>query len=609
MAKSFTSTIRFLGVLLWGMLAACGGGGGGGGAATEPTPPPPAATPTPSLSYGIKELRFTWLAVSGATHYRLFENPDGRSGYTQVGSDFITTSINHTIALYRRINARYIISACNGGGCTDSAPISLAARLIPAIGYVKGSNTRASNYFGDSVALSADGNTLAVGAPGESIMDIVSGAVYVFSRSGSTWSRQAVVRASNAGAGDYFGGSVTLSADGNTLAVSATGEDSSATGINGNQLDNSATGSGAVYVFTLSFIAIPGVPGSFPVWNQQAYMKASNTDAGDGFGGSIALSDDGNALAVGVPNESASDCTNGPGTDNSARASGAVYTFVRTAEVWTQNHYVKACHRPGDYVVRSEQRFGSSVALDYSGSLLAVGTPGDATGAIGINTTLNGDANDRSAPASGAVYLFRRGTIDSIYPWVRLAYIKPSNTRAGDRFGSAVALSLSGNTLAAGTNMQYGGPYTQPDDLGAAYVFNGSSSGWSQQAIVRGTHTEAGDYFGISVALSDDGNTLAVGDHGESSNATGINGSQIDNSANLAGAAYIFSRSSSGWSQQAYVKASNTGAGDRFGGAVALAGNGNTLAVGAYSEGSNATGIGGNQDDNTASYAGAVYLY
>ncbi len=84
---------------------------------------------------------------------------------------------------------------------------------------------------------------------------------------------------------------------------------------------------------------------------------------------------------------------------------------------------------------------------------------------------------------------------------------------------------------------------------------------------------------------------------------------EADNSASGAGAVYVFTRMGGSWSQQAYVKASNTGAGDYFGHSVALNGDGNTLAVGAFYEDSNATGVGGNVNDNSASKAGAVYLY
>ncbi len=117
------------------------------------------------------------------------------------------------------------------------------------------------------------------------------------------------------------------------------------------------------------------------------------------------------------------------------------------------------------------------------------------------------------------------------------------------------------------------------------------------------------DLFGSSVALSADGSTLAVGAPDEASAATGIGGNQADNSAPGAGAVYVFTRSGTAWSQQAYVKASNTDADDRFGDSVALSADGSTLAVGAVVEASAATGIGGNQADNSAQDAGAVYVF
>src|SRR6266705_2462246 len=124
-----------------------------------------------------------------------------------------------------------LLNSC-GGVPEDVSPISgLQA-------YVKASNTGAADDFGFAVALSSDGNTLAVGAPGEASAGIETdnsapsaGAVYVYTRSGTTWTQRAYIKASNPGAGDQFGTSVALSSDGITLAVGAPGEDSSVTGI------------------------------------------------------------------------------------------------------------------------------------------------------------------------------------------------------------------------------------------------------------------------------------------------------------------------------------------------------------------------------------------
>ncbi|KOR28976.1 hypothetical protein TI04_09735, partial [Achromatium sp. WMS2] len=121
-----------------------------------------------------------------------------------------------------------------------------------------------------------------------------------------------------------------------------------------------------------------------------------------------------------------------------------------------------------------------------------------------------------------------------------------------------------------------------------------------QQAYLKASNAETDDGFGYSIAM--DGDTLVVGAYAEDSSASG---GQADNTATDAGSAYVFTRDASGtWSQQAYLKASNAGAGDLFGWSVAIAGD--TVVVGAPYEDSSATG---GQADNSASNAGATYVF
>jgi len=591
------------------LMTACGGGDGGGGGAAAPT------APVLSLGYqAVKAFSFTWADVSGETEYRLLENPDGVSGYTQVATIAAdATSHEHGVSLPARINARYMLQACNSAGCADSSEVAVdVAQLVQAVGYVKASNAEADDLFGLSLALSGDGNTLAVGAYREDSNATgiggdqadnnasAAGAVYVFVRDGSgAWTQQAYVKASNTGADDLFGFSLALSGDGNTLAVGAYREDSAATGIGGDQNDNSASDAGAVYVF---------VRDGSGAWTQQAYVKASNTEAADFFGFSLALSDDGNTLAVEASGEdSAATGIGGDQNDNNAADAGAVYVFVRNGSgAWTQQAYVKASN------AEAADFFGNSLALSADGGTLAVGAYLEDSNATGIG----GNQADNSAPGSGAVYVFVRNGSGA---WSQQAYVKASNTGAADLFGYPVALSGDGATLAVGARSEasaatgIGGNEgdNSASAAGAVYVFVRNGSGaWSQQAYVKASNTGVGDFFGRFLALSADGGTLAVGASGEDSAATGIGGNEGDNSAPGSGAAYVFVRNGSGaWSQQAYVKASNTGAADFFGWSVALSADGATLAVGAVREASAATGIGGDQNDNNAADAGAVYLY
>src|SRR5437773_1633567 len=253
------------------------------------------------------------------------------------------------------------------------ASAAVTASTLRQVAYIKASNPGEEDHFGHAIALSSDGNTLAVGTPmessaatgingkGENDLGDSSGAVYVYTRSGTRWAQQAYIKASNAGSDDQFGFAVTLSGDGNTLAVSAPYEDSAATGINGNQADNSMPNSGAVYVFSRT--------GN--TWSQQAYVKASNTgetDEGDEFGYAISLSGDGNTLAVGaIGEDSAAKGINGNQADNSANGAGAVYMFTRSGGTWAQQAYVKSSNN-AQYI-----KYGCAVARNADVYAMAVG--------------------------------------------------------------------------------------------------------------------------------------------------------------------------------------------------------------------------------------------
>jgi hypothetical protein len=457
----------------------------------------------------------------------------------------------------------------------------MVAQLVQQ-GYLKASNTDAADFFGLSVALSGD--TLAVGAYQEdsnatgvngSQTDNSApgaGAVYVFTRTAGVWTQEAYIKDSHTGHNDNFGWSVALAGD--ILAVGAPWEASNVTGVNSNEPDNnSAPGAGAVYVFTRTA----------GVWTQQAYLKASNPNAGDNFGISVSLA--GDTLAVGAYGANAD--------DNSVPSSGAVYVFTHTAGSWSQQAHIKPSNRGG--------LFGYSVVL--SGDTLAVGAPWEASNATGVN----GNQADTSAPEAGATYVFTR----TAGIWTQQAYLKASNTDRGDRFG--LGLALDGDTVVVGARLEasagngVNGDQTDNSapNAGAVYVFTRTGELWTQQAYLKASNAGADKNFGGSVAIQ--GDIVAVGSRLEDSNATGINGNQGNTTAPDSGAVYLFSRSGGVWTQKAYLKASNSNAGDQFGVSVALSGN--TLVVGADHEQSNATGVDGNQTDNSAQNSGAAYVF
>jgi hypothetical protein len=506
---------------------------------------------------------------------------------------------------------------------------TVAGAELKQAAYLKGSNTESGDHFGCGgvldghagygAAISGDGNTLAIGAPhensgakginGDQKDNSVygSGAVYVFVRSGATWAQQAYVKPTNPQMSADFGHAVVLSADGNTMAVSAYWEASKATGVNGDAADESIPQAGAVYVFTRNGTR----------WTQQAYIKASNTGEagtedkfgdGDQFGVSLTLSDDGRTLAVGAISEDSNAAgINGNQADNSAVSAGAVYVFSRAGTTWTQQAYIKASNPdPADM-------FGYSVALNGDGNTLAVGSYDESGSARGIN-----GPPDNMRRGAGAVYVFTRtGTT-----WAQQAYLHASNAEAGDSLGVMVALSDDGNTLltasldedclATGVNPQ--GQGCDNDRLadrssGAAYIFARTGSTWSEQAFLKASNSGANDWFGSRSALSGDGNTAALGASLEDSSGRGVDGKQNDDSASESGAVYLFRRSGTTWSQQHYVKSANADAYDEFGGSVALSRDGRTLVVTAHGEDGPSQGVGGNQADNGAKEAGAAYVF
>ncbi|HKQ48480.1 MAG TPA: FG-GAP repeat protein [Phycisphaerae bacterium] len=522
---------------------------------------------------GAAVVNYTGLTVfdaSGAMLPAWFEVGDFNSPFSILHSQFVRIIVDDSDAIY---------------------PLTIDPVAQQA--YLKASNTETFDGFGVSVA--ASGDTVVVGADGEDSSAtgvngnqadngaLGAGAAYVFVRDAvGVWTQQAYLKASNAGNGDQFGFSVAASGD--TVVVGAIREDSNATGVNGNQANESASTSGAAYVFVRSGTS----------WSQQAYLKASNTNAIDFFGIFVAAFGD-TVLVGAVGEDSNATGVNGNQADNSATDSGAAYVFVRSGTTWSQQAYLKASN------TEASDQFGGVAA---SGDTVVVTAGTEDSNATGIN----GNQADNSATDSGAAYVFVR----NVTTWSQQAYLKASNTDANDRFGGRMA--VSGDTVVIGADAEdssaTGVNGNQSDnsasDAGAAYVFVRDSFGvWSQQAYLKASNTGAGDRFGISFGVS--GDTLVVAAHLEDSSSTGIGGNQSNNSATDSGAAYLFVRSGTTWSQQAYLKAPNTGANDRFGNSVAVSGN--TAVIGASAEDGGALGLNGDSCDNSAADSGAAYVF
>jgi len=291
--------------------------------------------------------------------------------------------------------------------------------------------------FGSAVAVS--GNTAVIGAPDHDPGSKPgAGQVYVFVRSGTTWSEQARLTASDGADFDGFGSAVAVS--GNTAVIGAPDHD-----------PGSKAGAGQAYVFARSGTA----------WSEQARLTASDGAAGDAFGFAVAIS--GSTVVIGAPVFPG--ITAGPGP-------GQAYVFARSGPTWSQQAKLIASDgAAGDAL-------GFAVGID--GNTAVVGAPAHATGA---------------QPLAGQAYAYvRSGTT-----WSEKAKLKASDAAAGDLFG--IAVDVSGNTAVVGAPSRN---TAAGDAAGQVYVFARSGTTWSQQSTLAASDAAPARFFGFSVASSAD---------------------------------------------------------------------------------------------------------
>jgi hypothetical protein len=368
--------------------------------------------------------------------------------------------------------------------------------------------------FGAAVALAGD--TLVVGAPGESGADQkadMAGAAYVFVRGVDGWSQQAYLKASDAAVGDQFGSSVAVTTNttpaGTTTLV--------AVGAPGASGPNNAVRAGAVYVFARTI-----APGVAPTWTQQAMPHPANPKGNNEFGASVALG--GDNLVVGSPLEDSGATGVGPGSTSSTAAdSGAVFVFTRNGAMWPQSTYIKAP------TAATFANFGSKVAI--AGQYLVVGAPRDGGGVRNPDGTMG-----PALASSGAVFVYQRNGNG----WSHLQNIKASNAHAADLFGQGLALSPT--TLVVGAPFEdsnvTGSATPAALDSGAAYVFRLVDTRWTEFVRLKAPNAEASDNFGNAVAT--DGDPVVVGAEAEASGERTIDGNQTDNTAPGSGAVYVY---------------------------------------------------------------------
>ena len=378
----------------------------------------------------------------------------------------------------------------------------------------------AGDQFGYSVALSGDTAVIGARFDSDDVNGLESGSAYVFIRTGTTWSQQAKLIASDGMARDWFGVRVAISAD--TAVVTADADDDDVNGVD----------SGSAYIFIRSGTT----------WNLQAKLTAADGAPVDLFGYSVALSDDTVVFGAKFDDD-----------DSNGVDSGSAYVFVRSGTTWSQQAKLTAADgKPGDEFGYSVALAGDTVVVTanaddddvngvnsgsayvftrseaaWSQQAKLVAADGAAGDLFGVRAAVFGDTaligarfTDDSGDDSGSAYVFTRaGAI-----WSQQAKLTAEDGAAGDEFGYSV--SISGNAALVGA--QSDDNNINGVDSGSAYVFTRSGTTWSQYAKLTAADGSAGDQFGGRVAMS--GTTAIIGARLVDDNVKG----------GESGAAYVF---------------------------------------------------------------------
>ncbi|WP_431511489.1 hypothetical protein [Variovorax sp. DAIF25] len=520
-------------------------------------PVPSAPKPMNVVSYGVKAYNFSWEAVPGATYYKITQDVGGEP-LVVIGDNITGTTFSAQNVFLMDINStlfNFRLQACNTSGC--SGPFNTAA-LTPvandAIGYLKPSTGSTDNLqYGQSVALSKDGNWLVVAATSVSH----AGFIEIYSRRSGQWAFETRLKASNAEVGDNFGSSLSVSKDGSTILVGASGESSSAVKVGGDKADNTVLESGAAYLFERTGTT----------WAEVAYLKAATSERQEKFGAATALSADGSIAWV-------------------AGNGSSVHGYRKLAGTWSYFNSA-ATSIPGE---------GRSLAVSDDGSTLAVGMPSDPSGSQ--------ITPDTTAPNSGAV-LVLEWTIPTLR---KTHYVKENDPHAGNRLGTSVAISANGRVIAAGVP----GRKVSTENLAggvAVLTYYDVVSEYVPDAYAFAVQPKSGAEFGRSVALSSDGKVMAAGGPFTSAGSAGIDADLDYSAPNRAGVVIRFAHFGTTWRSTAAATGKVLDNNDFLGQSVAISGDGKTIAAGAPGEDSTATGIGGDFRNNGGIDVGAAYLY
>lgn len=534
----FRSTSRMVSVALLVAVAACGG---------SPSPSTPAAPPAapeavaqaPTVAYQAKRFDFSWSAQPLATYYQVGV-ATSTTARTVLADNL--TSLGHAVAdidlVEHDLTTNYAVRACNAAGCGDWSPSRLPD-ANQAIGYVK-SMVPGSVGFGRINKLAPDGRTLAVQDGPYNLQ--------LFTRDVTGWRhQQTLTRPEMRGAG-----SIAFSGEGTLLWG---GYHSGSIG--------GVQDPGEVYAYRFD--------GSAWVQEQQIDYPGPAVGTKLAFGGDVALSLDGRIALVSAI-----------GSILNGGVPGKVYVYRRDD---TTGWGLVATLAPAFEQPRA--LFGAWLAISADASTIAATSVYHPSGSAI-------DESDTSSSSAGAAHVFRRvGNTDN---WVQTAYLKEPVITASANFGSALALSGDGTTLAIGARNSQ-----------VAYVYRGANGVYGAPQTIA--YAPSAARFGYDLAMTNDASRLVLADMDSGDLSAGLGLTPLAGGATSVGAAYVFTLQGGSYQFGSYLKAPNPRASSYFGLYMSVAGEEGSVAIGSPGESSGATGVGGDWSDTSGTNNGALYLY
>lgn len=349
-----------------------------------------------------------------------------------------------------RVAVSAILDDHDGGGPNRGTVYIFRRSGVSWIQEAKIEVTDANDYenAGSSISLNSDGSRIAIGMQNNDVGGTNVGAVEIFSRSGTVWSFESKLQASNKASGDYFGTSVKLSGDASKLVVGS---------------PYSGGGDiGRVYLYTRTGTS----------WAETTILTPSDGLPDDNFGWFVDITTDGTRIAVGAPNADPSTLTN----------SGAAYVF-KFSGTWTQEIKLTASNKD------VSDNFGTSLSINSDGTRLAVGAPLSNPGSI----------ND-----AGSVYVFFKNGSDV---WSEEAILTGSDKAPNDKYGRSVSISNDGSQIAVGASTKI----VDGTGRGAVYISKRSGTLWTEAIRFLGTLSPSISNLGLSISLAGDKTRLIAG--------------------------------------------------------------------------------------------------